>query len=98
MPRTATWHSPAFMGRFNQMPILEMYLGRQVAGSPEAVSEAGAAAELFTKSTPKRGAGNLIFPPVGYPATPPLKPRKPIKTDRKSTRLNSSHRCISYAV
>ena len=32
------------------------------------------------KSTPKRGAGNLICPPVAYPATPPLKPRKPIKT------------------
>src|SRR3970040_2200636 len=30
------------------------------------------------------------------PATPPPAPRPP--ADRKSTRLNSSHRCISYAV
>ena len=26
------------------------------------------------------GAGNLIFRLWAYPATPPLKPRKPIKT------------------
>src|SRR5437762_10675364 len=27
-----------------------------------------------------------------------LKTRRELQTDRKSTRLNSSHRCISYAV
>src|SRR5437763_9285752 len=31
---------------------------------------------------------------LGAPATPPPRPA----VDRKSTRLNSSHRCISYAV
>src|SRR5437763_12646594 len=29
---------------------------------------------------------------------PPMSAFGPMRTDRKSTRLNSSHRCISYAV
>src|SRR3712207_9442595 len=38
-------------------------------------------------------------PPAGTPATPrALEPRGPLREDRKSTRLNSSHANISYAV
>src|SRR3712207_8190587 len=48
-----------------------------------------------------RGAGIEATPalgarPVGRPATPPRRPPRP--RDRKSTRLNSSHANISYAV
>src|SRR5208337_5139719 len=38
-------------------------------------------------------------PPHAPPARPPRRPGpRPVSGDRKSTRLNSSHRCISYAV
>src|SRR5437763_14102897 len=33
-----------------------------------------------------------------FPEKPPRYSRAVMETDRKSTRLNSSHRCISYAV
>src|SRR5437762_5415419 len=43
-----------------------------------------------------------VVPSVGFPATTTLddfnRSNGPLTTDRKSTRLNSSHRCISYAV
>src|SRR5206468_6615303 len=46
------------------------------------------------------GARDRLLPPVGV-AGGPLRPgagRKPLLRDRKSTRLNSSHDQISYAV
>src|SRR5262245_24832172 len=46
----------------------------------------------FLPSLPHRGPGELVWP--GY--TPP--PTRRRETDRKSTRLNSSHLGISYAV
>src|SRR5919204_1160820 len=36
--------------------------------------------------------------PAKPPRSVPLRPLRPPGADRKSTRLNSSHRCISYAV
>src|SRR5437763_9777214 len=53
---------------------------------------------LFRSSRPVAFRSRL--PPGGSDESPPLSPARPDRwrLDRKSTRLNSSHRCISYAV
>src|SRR5437879_7715625 len=46
-----------------------------------------------------RGDRAHVHPALVEPGTRPLfRPRELAERDRKSTRLNSSHRCISYAV
>src|ERR1017187_2192489 len=48
---------------------------------------------MIAAEKPAMAEGLLL---LSYPLHPPKKPDQP-RTDRKSTRLNSSHRCISYA-
>src|SRR5437879_7305485 len=57
----------------------------------------------YTTLFRSRGANvRRVFVPAGnlgkFARKPRLPRRKAPKRDRKSTRLNSSHRCISYAV
>src|SRR5436189_3888983 len=58
---------------------------------------------LFPYTTLFRSPGYRLTRPTHYPAACEPQPARHIKPqnsdrDRKSTRLNSSHRCISYAV
>src|SRR5436189_5298006 len=46
----------------------------------------------------ERPAVNFFALPAPAPAAVELPPTPRVQLDRKSTRLNSSHRCISYAV
>src|ERR1017187_10129546 len=48
---------------------------------------------LRPHAVPPRGLGRAFTPPSDGTGV-----LSPANTDRKSTRLNSSHRCISYAV
>src|SRR5215210_3202516 len=50
---------------------------------------------LFPYTTLFRSVSSVDLPAPFFPMTDHRSPRL---TDRKSTRLNSSHRCISYAV
>src|SRR5438552_14608155 len=45
-----------------------------------------------------RGLHGVLLPPRGGDVKPRRRPRPPEARDRKSTRLNSSHQIISYAV
>src|SRR5436189_3904717 len=45
-----------------------------------------------------RRRGRRVPPPHGHGVAPEDPAGGPEREDRKSTRLNSSHRCISYAV
>src|SRR5207244_12016884 len=55
-------------------------------------------------STPADRAGcpapyrALVGPPPSHRGSPPLRCDRVVRPDRKSTRLNSSHQIISYAV
>src|SRR5438034_5529414 len=51
---------------------------------------------LFRSGVHERLVGHL--PRVEHPARPPFVHRCVVRADRKSTRLNSSHTVISYAV
>src|SRR5437762_14062394 len=44
------------------------------------------------------GAGDRVWAALGFVALEQRRAGPTIEEDRKSTRLNSSHRCISYAV
>src|SRR2546426_8544240 len=54
----------------------------------------GREADAWIPHFPQEQAGDLALDEVGYP----LSPRAHGVSDRKSTRLNSSHLVISYAV
>src|SRR5437763_7921991 len=51
---------------------------------------------LFRSLLDALGLSNLVRAAVSWPAD--ADPANQVRGDRKSTRLNSSHRCISYAV
>src|SRR5207248_6587353 len=53
--------------------------------------------ERSRRLRPTRGRPRVPFPPRGLPVSLPAA-REAKEPDRKSTRLNSSHRTISYAV
>src|ERR1017187_7856706 len=88
-------------------PILELENEKAVATIP--ATAAGAVTQVFVKVGDKLRVGQQILslgesgaagaPAAAKPEPAPARNReKLIQTDRKSTRLNSSHRCISYAV
>src|SRR5437762_5509525 len=55
----------------------------------------GAGLDWFVQATRRRGDGFLWD---ALSRHEPILARRGLPSDRKSTRLNSSHRCISYAV
>src|SRR5437879_13726662 len=61
-------------------------------GSPSGGSILMTSAPNSEKNFPAKG------PAISCPSSTTFNPSKGFVTDRKSTRLNSSHRCISYAV
>src|SRR5437879_8644706 len=59
----------------------------------------GCVVDKASNRLPSRGERGLPLSDVGcHPVVVPKGQTEPEITDRKSTRLNSSHRCISYAV
>src|SRR5437879_8168850 len=75
---------PDNMDLLSDLGLIDAALGRK----EEALSEGRRAMELRARALPT--AQDPMFGSSTNEAS--------LKTDRKSTRLNSSHRCISYAV
>src|SRR5437762_7590213 len=67
--------------------------GEQERGKGPLSAEPG----VVAPDGPGNGGDGIPVPDDPF-LQPPLECEKPIALDRKSTRLNSSHRCISYAV
>src|SRR5437762_4003508 len=53
---------------------------------------------LLGAGGPLVAVGLVLGPGIGFLSPALLRALAPVMADRKSTRLNSSHRCISYAV
>src|SRR5258708_30849780 len=103
MPTTdRNWSAERVRGNFRidafSGVMAGVYLGVTVAFLPVVVRRMGGSAEDVALVVAGPFVGHLFSPVFGYllAKVPPV--RVTAITDRKSTRLNSSHQIISYAV
>src|ERR1035441_10118715 len=85
--------------------VLGLYVAKALPGHSATPASPSTAATTppptTTPATAPSGAQSVpatTSPPVTAPPSPPVTTQSPAHVDRKSTRLNSSHLGISYAV
>src|ERR1017187_10702469 len=99
---SAAWEEPGETERNNQWRPGTIWLGRSVSGLPlgygddrhvslVAGNRSGKGTNIILPALLTWSGSMMVIDPKGENATIAA-------GDRKSTRLNSSHRCISYAV